>query len=82
MFKHKENSGSLFKNTNKKTDNHPDYTGIIDIGGKVMRIAGWKKAGKEGTTFLSLQVSEEKQEEQKTNKKASPFDGMDDSIPF
>jgi uncharacterized protein (DUF736 family) len=68
MFKHKENCGSLFKNEQKKTDKHPDYTGTIDIHGKVMRIAGWNKAGKEGSTFLSLQISEEKSQKEAQKK--------------
>ena len=63
------NSGTLFVNTQKKSENGPDYSGTITIGGDLLeeirnasgtvdiKIAGWKKTSqKTGTTFLSLSV--------------------------
>lgn len=52
------NKGVLFAELDKKTEKSPDYTGKIDINGKEMRLAGWKRQSKNGTTFLSLAVSE------------------------
>lgn len=69
-----ENSGVLFKNTNKKEDKQPDYTGNILIEGKEMRLAGWIKQGKKGT-FLSIKVSEqtEKKEQAQSSNDDMPF---------
>lgn len=63
------NSGSLFVNSQKKSENGPDYSGTITLGGDLLeeirnagdtvdiKIAGWKKTSqKTGTTFLSLSV--------------------------
>lgn len=54
----REGQGSLFKNDKKTADNHPDYTGTVLIHGEKMRLAGWKKQGKNGGTFLSISISE------------------------
>lgn len=47
------NRGVLFKNDRKETDNHPDYTGRIDIDGKEYFLSAWIKEGKKGK-FMSL----------------------------
>lgn len=53
------NSGVLWKNKQKKTPKHPDYTGKVNIDGKEKALAGWIKEGREsGDKFLSLKVSE------------------------
>ena len=30
----KNNTGAIFKNDNKKADNHPDYKGKVNVNGK------------------------------------------------
>ena len=48
------NRWSLFPEENKKSDNSPDYTGEVDIGGTKYRLAGWKRVSKKsGKKFLS-----------------------------
>ena len=37
----KENTGALFSNANKKTENHPDYTGSAKVNGEMMSINAW-----------------------------------------
>lgn len=88
-YTHKENSGSLFKNNYKTEDRHPDYKGKINIAGKIMDIALWKRMSKDGKTpFLSVQVAEPYQKEQQPEVTASEYaaqkDGEDivDFIPF
>lgn len=50
-----ENSGVLFRNDNKKTDKHPDYTGRATIDGVEYFISGWvKESTKDGKKFFSL----------------------------
>lgn len=58
MGKQKPNTGVLFRNAEKKTEKHPDYTGEIDIEGRPYRVSGWINEGKAGKPkFMSLKVS-------------------------
>lgn len=50
----KENSGSLWKNEEKKKDSHADYTGKVNIDGALFWINGWIKETEAGKKFLSL----------------------------
>jgi hypothetical protein len=51
MYQHNENSGSMFRNENKK-DAQPCFTGTCLIDGKKYKIAAWTKQGK--TEFYSM----------------------------
>lgn len=74
------NSGVLFK-ADKKTDNHPDYTGSIDVGGVDHWLSAWIKKSKDGTkTFMSLSVKPK--EERQAAPRQAPAPEFDDSIPF
>lgn len=73
------NSGVLFKNQQKDTDKHPDYTGKINVNGKEFRLAAWIKEGKAGK-FMSLKVSELNQNG--SAKKARDFDDIPNDLPF
>jgi len=50
------NRGVLFINGRKSKDNHPDYTGKIDIDGKERWLSAWVKTSKDGKKFLSLSL--------------------------
>ena len=50
-FKHKENSGSIFKNDKKVKETQPDYSGTINVAGKEVQISLWIKEGKKGKYF-------------------------------
>lgn len=50
-MENKTNTGAIFKNTNKKADNHPDYKGKVNVNGKEMEVALWVKQGKNGSYF-------------------------------
>jgi len=50
------NKGSYFPNTNKKTQNHPDFSGKINVGGVEYYLSGWSKVSKAGKKFHSLSV--------------------------
>lgn len=67
--------GVLFRENDKKSDNHPDYTGTINVGGQDFRLAGWVKESKKGSKFLSLAVSEQREA-------AGVAAGSDDDVPF
>jgi len=77
------NTGSLFNNEKTK-DSQPDYKGSINVEGKVFYLAGWKKAGKDGSTWLSLAISEPKQKEttRPAPNNTGTFSDIDDDIPF
>jgi len=60
----KEGQGTLFKNDRKQSDNHPDYTGSIMIGGVEKRIAGWVKTSRGGVRYLSVSISDFQQRQE------------------
>lgn len=70
------NSGILFKNDRKDSDNHPDYTGSINVGGTEFFINGWIKQGAKAK-FMSLSI---KPKYEKSNN--SLADDMNDSMSF
>jgi len=78
-MENKLNTGVLFKNTNKKADNHPDYKGKVNANGKEMDIAAWVKQGKNGS-FMSLSFSEPYVAP--TEERRPVGDSIDDDLPF
>lgn len=40
----------------KKTENHPDFKGSMEIGGKEFWVSGWKKKSKDGKKMISLAI--------------------------
>jgi len=71
-FEQKPNSGALFTNAQKKTDNHPDMRGDVFLDktflieqmdknkGSLVKISisAWKKESSAGKKYLSLSASE------------------------
>ena len=50
-------TGYLFKNKYKTKPEHPDYCGVLVIGGSEYRVSGWLATTKEaGIPYLSLAV--------------------------
>ena len=75
-YEHKNGNGNLFKNQNKTSESHPDYTGTIKLqDGKDQQIAAWLKDGK-GGKFLSLKLSDP------YVKQESKAVAVDDDMPF
>jgi hypothetical protein len=51
-----DNSGALFTNEYKKTDQQPDFKGNITINGKNFKLSAWKNKGQGGKNFISLKI--------------------------
>ncbi len=52
-YEHKVNSGSIFPNQKKTSDNQPDFKGQVNVEGKLFDIAIWNKS-----KFQSIKISE------------------------
>lgn len=58
-YKHKDGSGSLFKNKYKDTETKPDYKGTCtDPSGKVWELASWVSKTNEGEAYMSIKLQE------------------------
>lgn len=76
------NRGMLMKNLNKTADNHPDYSGSINVDGMDYWLSAWIKESKKGTKFFSMSVKPKDQQKKAKPKKEDDFDMGADSIPF
>jgi len=54
----RNNTGAIFKNDNKKAENHPDYRGTINVDGQDKEIALWVKQSAKGVSYFSAKISE------------------------
>lgn len=80
------NRGVLFKNDRKQSDNHPDYTGSINIDGAEFWLSAWIKQGKKGK-FMSLSVKPKEEVAESVGSapskpRRSARADEDDEIPF
>lgn len=76
-----ENRGTLYRNENKKEENHPDYSGSLNVGGKDYWLSGWvKESKKDGKKFFSLSIKQKAKENPHAKKQVE--DDMNDQIPF
>ena len=84
------NRGVLFKaKLPKKSDNHPDYSGTVNIEGKEFWLNGWEKTSKNGNKFFSLSTTPKKpvynegQKIDKPKEEGKSFEpDFTDKIPF
>ena len=78
-FEQREGSGSLFKNTKKTTDSHPNATGSALIGGVEYWVSAWTKKDKNGQPWQSLAFK--RKDEDKPAKTGSVAE-LDNDLPF
>lgn len=79
----RDNSGALFKNDKRETENHPLYKGDAIIGGKKYWISSWLKKTKAGYTYMSLAFRLADEPAKPKPASRSSFDKeIDDMIPF
>jgi len=80
-YQQRDNSGNLFKNQSKKSDNAPDYSGGAVIQGKPLRISAWIKDGKNGE-FMSLAFSPKDQQNGNQQQRQASKPPVDEDTPF
>jgi hypothetical protein len=91
-YEQKDNSGSVFQNTRKEKDTHPDRTGSARIGGVDYWVSGWLKKDKNGSQYLSLSFKPKDgnqmaslRDDLRSNSPQAPARGrapIDDEVPF
>ena len=60
-YEMKEGSASLFKNSRKTSENHPDYTGSIMLQGKEHYLSAWIKESAKVGKYFSISVGKVKE---------------------
>jgi len=76
------NRGAIWGNKDKKTDNHPDFSGSINVDGKEYWLKGWKR--KEGANPASpaMNLAITRKEEQQTQTEFAETTDPEDEVPF
>lgn len=52
-----QHRGAFFKEGEKKQENSPDYTGLLEVEGQEYRLAGWFNTSAKGLKYLGLVAS-------------------------
>ena len=92
-YEQRDNSGTLFRNDDKRSDKSPDASGTALIDGKQYKIAGWIKEGKSGKRFTSLAFTpadeQPTRETENADRRSPPpargrslSDEIEDDLPF
>lgn len=81
--------GVLFRNEQKKSDKHPDYSGSINLADGEHFLDGWLNRSKGGKAYLSLKIGKLKGQPREGGQQARQQDdwgaGGDpwqDEVPF
>ena len=79
----KNNTGAIFKNDYKKTEQHPDYKGKAMIDNKAKDVAVWLNESQNGKKYFSIKFSEPYKEAE-ASKQDMPQDLPNklDDLPF
>jgi len=80
------NRGGLWGNKNKQSDNHPDFTGHINIDGKEYWLSGWKRKPDQSDRAPALSLSIKLKEESPSRSYQAPAaaqnEDFEEDIPF
>lgn len=58
-YEHQEGKGRIFKNKERKTDKHPNFSGSAKWKGEEISISGWVNMGDDGkVASISLTIQE------------------------
>ena len=82
-YETRDNSGRLFKNEDKKSDKHPDYSGDALIDGQAYFMDAWLKTAESGRRWMSCSFKPKQQKQQSAPQKQQRRSrDEDDSIPL
>ena len=83
-YEQRDNSGSLFRNDKRETDNHPNLKGSAMIDGTEYWVSAWTKLSKNGEKWVSLsfQPKDKDKAPAKPSKPADSGDPWDDDLRF
>lgn len=83
------NSGMIARNENRKTENHPEFTGSLNVEGVDYWVSAWVNEGKaegkmEGKKYFSIKINRKEQSAGGTVRPAPAAfrDDYSDDIPF
>lgn len=84
------NRWTLFKNENRATDKHPEYSGTLNVDGVEFWLNGWIKEGRKGKFFSGSIKRKDNQmanlrDELNAKSPQAPARGhapIDDDVPF
>ena len=79
-YEQRNDTGSLFKNKDKKSDNHPDYNGSAMIDDVEYWMSAWLKTSDKGTKWMSFAFKPKEEEQEEEQEEETP--DLDDEIPF
>lgn len=75
------NRGILSKNLNKTADNHPEYSGSLNVDGTDYWLSAWiKESSKDGKKFFSLSIKPK--DKPKPKAKEDDLGDFDQEVPF
>ena len=79
-----KNRGVLFKNTRKKSDKSPDYTGKwFDANGDEYFLSAWLNESANGKMYMSLLLGDRKEDRPaNTGDWEKPAAPIDEDVPF
>lgn len=78
----KPNTFSAFVNDKNGNEKKPDWTGKINIDGKEVRIAIWKRKSASGIEYLSGTIEEPFKPAEQPAKEETITEAVADEIPF
>jgi hypothetical protein len=83
-YEQRDNSGSLFKNATKTSENSPDYSGKAMVGGVEHFMDAWIKTSKDGAKWMSFSFKAMTKQPAKPRGPAGwdPKPQAEDDIPF
>lgn len=83
------NRGALFRNEEKKSDKHPDYSGSLNVDGAEFFLDAWINEAASGRKFMSVSIKAKtgpkptgKTHGQMAEERRRPAPSDDDDIPF
>lgn len=89
-WEQRDETGSLFRAKERKTDNSPELTGSAKIAGVEYWVSGWTKKTRDGDKWLSLAFTPKDAKPEKAPKPRGDLEAADaggirdmqDDIPF